>query len=109
MIDDDTRRRLEEVGSEVEFPAGQVLIEHDAPASGLYLILEGRVAVHAHDADVELGPGEIVGEVALLQGGTRTARVSAITPVRCLSVSREHVDAELAEALGRAGSRRGES
>ena len=99
MIDDETRRRLEEVGSEVEFPAGQVLIEHNTPAAGLYLILEGRVAIHAHGEELERGPGSVVGELALARGGPRRARVTTITPVRALSVAREHVDPELAARL----------
>ncbi|MEX2212384.1 MAG: cyclic nucleotide-binding domain-containing protein [Gaiellaceae bacterium] len=99
MLDEETLRLLEAVGSEVEFPAGQVLIEHNTAASGLYVILEGRVAVHAHGEEVELGPGEVVGEIALARGGPRRARVTTITPVRALSVAREHVDAELAKRL----------
>ena len=55
MLDEETRRRLEAVGFEVEIPAGQVLIEHNTPASGLYLIIEGRVAIHAHGAELEGG------------------------------------------------------
>jgi CRP/FNR family transcriptional regulator len=99
VIDAETRRRLEELGDEVEFRAGQVLIEHNTPASGLYLIVEGRVAIHAHGAELERGPGEVVGELALIRGGPRRARVTAITPVRALSVSRELVDADLAARL----------
>jgi CRP-like cAMP-binding protein len=99
MLDEETRRLLESVGTEVEFPAGQVLIEHNTAAAGLYLILEGRVAIHAHGADLERGPGEVVGELALARGGPRRARVTAITPVRALSVAREHVDPELAARL----------
>ena len=99
MIDEETRRRLEAVGTEVEFPAGQVLIEHNTPASGLYLILEGRVAIHAHGAELESGPGEVVGELALVRGGPRRARVTTITPVKAISVAREHVDEDLAARL----------
>jgi CRP/FNR family cyclic AMP-dependent transcriptional regulator len=99
MLDDETRRHFEAVGTEVEFPAGQVLIEFNTPAAGLYLILEGRVAIHAHGADIEGGPGDVVGELALARGGPRRARVTAITPVRALSVAREHVDPELAARL----------
>lgn len=99
MIDEETLAQLRDVGEEVEFPAGQVIIEHNTPATGLYVILEGRVAVHAHGADLERGPGEVVGELALARGGPRRARVTAVTPVKALSVSREHVDPELAKRL----------
>ena len=98
-VPDDALSRLADVATEAEFPAGHVLIEYDTPASGLYLIREGRVAIHARDAQLERGPGDVIGERALALGGNRGGRVSAITDVRCLSIAREHVDEELAEQL----------
>jgi CRP-like cAMP-binding protein len=76
--------------SEVSVPAGRVLIEPRATGSGMFVIAEGTVAVQPRDAKpVELGPGEIVGELALLtKDGTRTARVQAVTDVRCLTLDR---------------------
>ena len=65
------------------------------------MILEGRVAVQAPDESLERGPGEVVGELAIARGSARNARVSAITPVRALSIPREHVDQELAQRLVR--------
>ena len=101
-LSDEELQRLEEAASEVEYPPGHVLIEFDTPAAGLYLILDGRVAVHAPEGDRECGPGDVVGERALAADATRSARVSALTSVRCLCVAREHVDPELAEKLSRA-------
>ena len=98
-LPDEELQRLADAATEVEYPAGHVLIEYNTPATGLYLILEGRVAVHAPDGDRECGPGEVVGERALASGATRSARVSAITPVRCLCVAREHVAPGVAEQL----------
>jgi CRP-like cAMP-binding protein len=98
-LSDEELQRLADAASEVEYPAGHVLIEYDTPAAGLYLILDGRVGVHAPEGDRECGPGDVVGERALAAHATRSARVSALTPVRCLSVAREHVDPELAEKL----------
>jgi CRP-like cAMP-binding protein len=100
-VPDEKLEQLASAASEVEIPAGLVMIEHNAPASGLFVILEGRVAVHAPDESLERGPGEVVGELAIARGGARNARVSAITPVRALSIAREHVDQELAQRLVR--------
>ena len=100
-VPEETLARLAAAASEVEIPAGLVIIEHNSPASGLYVILEGRVAVHAPDEDLQRGPGEVVGERAIARGGTRNARVSTITAVRALSIPREHVDPELAAQLVR--------
>jgi CRP-like cAMP-binding protein len=101
-LPEETLQRLAGVATEAEFPAGHVLIEYDAPAAGLFLVLEGRVAVHAPEATRELGAGEVVGELALAREAPRSARVRAVTPVRCLCLASEHVDPELAQQLARA-------
>ena len=98
-LSDEELQRLADAATEAEYPAGHVLIEYDTPGAGLYLILEGRVAIHAPEGDRECGPREVVGERALASGAPRSARVSAITPVRCLCVAREHVSPEVAEQL----------
>jgi CRP-like cAMP-binding protein len=100
-LTEETLERLAAAASEVEIPAGLVIIEHNAPASGLFVILEGRVAVHAPDEDLEQGPGEVVGELAIARGGSRNARVSTITAVRALVIPREHVDQQVAKHLAR--------
>jgi CRP-like cAMP-binding protein len=83
--------RIARVASEVELPAGRVLIEPNAPGAGMFLIQEGTVVVHIRGKGPrELGPGEVVGELALLRrDGARSARVQAKTAVRCLAIDRE--------------------
>jgi CRP-like cAMP-binding protein len=89
-LDEHFLNRLAAVMSEATFSAGRVLIEARAPGSGMFVIDEGTVTVYPREADpVELGPGEVVGELALLtEDGTRTARVQAATDVRCLTLDR---------------------
>lgn len=89
-LDEQFLDRLAASMSEVTFPAGHVLIEPRAAGSGMFVIDDGRVTVQPRDANpVELGPGEVVGELALLTpDGTRTARVQAATEVRCLTLDR---------------------
>ncbi len=75
--------------SEFEAPAGQVLIQPSREGSGMFVIEEGTVEVIRKGATLELGPGEFFGELALLSPqAIRTARVKAITPVRCMAISR---------------------
>ena len=88
-LPDESLERIAAIASEVEFPQGQVVIEARTPGSGMFVILAGRVSVHARGLDTELGPGEVIGEVALLRSdSTRIARVQALTGVRCLAVDR---------------------
>jgi CRP-like cAMP-binding protein len=92
-FDEATLARLGDRFAEVEIPANQVLIEPRTAGAGLFVICEGTVLVEAHDREWELGEGEIIGEISLLEPhGTRRARVIAKTPVRCLALSRSEFD-----------------
>ena len=89
----DDLRLLETVGSEARIAAGQVLIEPGQRGSGLFVVLEGNLAVEAPEGTRELGPGALVGERALFSAeGTRTARVRAIGEVRVLAIDRVDVE-----------------
>jgi CRP-like cAMP-binding protein len=88
-FDDDALERLAEPFSEVELPANQVLIEPRTAGAGLFVICDGTVVVEAHGRQHELGAGEVVGEISLVEeDGLRRARVVAKTPVRCLALGR---------------------
>ena len=98
-VPDEALERLAEVATEADFPAGHVLIEYDTPAAGLYLIREGRVAVHAPAAQLERGPGDVIGERALALGGT-AAVASARSPTCAASASPASTSSEdVAEQL----------
>ena len=81
--------RVAEVAAEVEVPAGQVVIEANQAGAGMFVIESGTALVHARDGRHELGPGDVVGEIALFApDGRRNARVQATTTLRCLAVDR---------------------
>src|ERR687885_1627754 len=82
--------RVARIAKDIELRAGQLLIEPRAKGSGMFVLLEGVVTVGSGAKGVrELGPGDIVGELALLTpDAVRTARVRAKTPVRCLAITR---------------------
>lgn len=81
-------QRIVRMSSEADFPTGHVLVQPRAEASGLFIIEEGTVEVDKLGRKIELGPGQFFGELALLTPTTRTARVRAKTPVRCLAINR---------------------
>ena len=100
-MNEDDLRKLEAVGSELSFGAGQMLIERGKPGTGLYLVREGHIVVEAPEGTRELGPGSVVGERALLsEDGTRTARVRALTYGVVVAVDRAEVDRLCAEDPG---------
>lgn len=72
-------------------PAGHVLVQPGLVGSGLFLIDEGTVTLTVHDKELELGPGEFFGELALLdERAVRTTRVRVKTPVRGYVIDRDH-------------------
>lgn len=82
--------RLAEAASEIAAAPGQVLALADDPGSGMFVVLEGTVAVELPGGTRELGAGDFFGELALLvEEGRRVARVRAAAPVRLLSIPRE--------------------
>ena len=79
---------------------GETLVEQGAPGDELYLVLDGVLAVVIDDEAVgEIGPGALVGEKALLEGGTRTATLRAETRCRIAVVPAELVDQQALEGL----------
>ena len=88
-LHDHTLKRIAELSTEFEEPAGWVLVEVGQPGSGMFVLEEGTVEVQTPDGRVwDLGPGEFFGELALLTDQPRQARIRAKTPVRCLAISR---------------------
>jgi hypothetical protein len=92
----------------VKVAEGSSLIEQGAPGGPVYLILDGMLEVTVDGTVVaELGPGAIVGEMALLEGGRATATVKATTPVRAAKLPGEAFN--LSDLQGVAAAHRGEA
>jgi hypothetical protein len=78
----------------------ETLVEQGAPGDELYLVLDGVLAVDIDGEEVaEIGPGAIVGERALLEGGLRTATLRARTTCRIAVIPASLVDREALESL----------
>jgi EmrB/QacA subfamily drug resistance transporter len=72
------RARLEVAARLVTVPAGSELISAGDPAGSAYVVRRGRLEVEVDGRMVrELGPGAILGELALLTGEPRSATVRA--------------------------------
>jgi hypothetical protein len=78
----------------------ETLVEQGAPGDELYLVLDGVLVVEIDGEEVaEIGPGAIVGEKALLEGGTRTATLTARTRCRVAVIPGDLVDRQELESL----------
>ncbi|TVR88424.1 MAG: cyclic nucleotide-binding domain-containing protein [Saprospirales bacterium] len=74
-----------------EFKKGVEFIRKGEMAGEMYIVKSGEVKVHdGEHLLAKLGPGEIVGELALLTPIPRTASVSALSDVVVYKIGREH-------------------
>jgi len=96
--------RLAAAGTRREFATGELLMRQGEPAESLFVILSGKVSVVREHPDLStpimlatLGPGEIVGEMGLLDGEPRSATVTALEDM----VTMEVPDAVLGEMVKR--------
>jgi protein phosphatase len=85
------RRRMERLGmlaDEVMVPAGKVLMRQGDSGSDMMVLVRGSVSVARDGARINtLGPGDFFGEIALVDGGPRTATVSAEEPSTLLVIT----------------------
>ena len=96
--------RVVECAGVVECEPGQVLALPGDPGSGMFIILDGSVAIETRGSSIELHRSSFVGELALLNPETeRVARVRAATDVRALAIPRDEalalIESEPAFAL----------
>jgi CRP/FNR family cyclic AMP-dependent transcriptional regulator len=74
---------------EVERGAGSVLAKQGAQGLEAIIIVDGRARVKADGkAIAELGPGDVVGEMSVIDGKPRSATVTAETPMKLLVLHR---------------------
>lgn len=75
------------IADEIDLRAGRELTTENAPGQEFVVLVEGTAEVRKGDELVNtLGPGDYVGEIALLTGRPRTATVVATSPVHALVV-----------------------
>jgi hypothetical protein len=83
----------------------ETLVEQGERGNVLYLLLDGVLVAEVDGKEVgEIGPGAIVGEGAVLEGGKRTATLSARTRCRVAVIPADLIDRQEMEDL--AASRR---
>lgn len=87
---------------------GRTLVEEGEAGRELFLLLDGVLAVEvAGSVLAEVGPGAVVGERALLEGGVRTSTLRAVTPCTVVVARAEDIDRAALEELS-VGHRREE-
>ncbi len=86
----DVLRQLTDALEEETLSTGEQLFAKGDLGTSMYVIVDGLVRVHIGDHTiVELGPREIVGELAALDPEPRSASVSALEPTRLFRIEQE--------------------
>ncbi|MGH3136664.1 MAG: flavin reductase [Gaiellaceae bacterium] len=84
------------LGEAREYVDGQSIMRAGEQGAELLLVVAGLVRVERPGRSLTLGPGELIGEIEVLDpGGGRIADIFAVGSVRCLTVTRERLVAAL--------------
>jgi CRP-like cAMP-binding protein len=86
-----SRRHLRQVagtGRIARFHNGTAIVRSGDPGDTFYVILDGEVSIRRRGVSaIPLGMGSYFGEMALLDGGARSASVVAAGQVTCLTIN----------------------
>jgi CRP/FNR family cyclic AMP-dependent transcriptional regulator len=90
-----TLDRIAALAAQRSYRRGEVVFSAGDPGDVLFGVVSGRIRISTGNADGReiflniMEPGDTFGEIALLDGGTRTATAVAIEPSELVSVRRE--------------------
>jgi CRP-like cAMP-binding protein len=91
LFADLSRRHLGKVaalGRTKRFPARTSIVTAGTNADAFYIILDGKATVRAGNRRIPLATGDYFGEMALLDGGVRSASVVADTEMLLMAIPR---------------------
>jgi CRP-like cAMP-binding protein len=81
---------IADLAEERDFATDEPLVRQGDEGDSFFVIVEGTASVTQDGAQIrELGPGDFLGEIALIDGQARTATVVATTPIRALVIGRD--------------------
>jgi carbon-monoxide dehydrogenase iron sulfur subunit len=95
VLDDDSLTAIEELLAEKTCPEGTVIFAEGDPADALYVIVRGGVQVSKRMQSgrevplTHLGPGDVFGEMGVIEDQPRMATVTTTEPSKLLALSRE--------------------
>jgi CRP-like cAMP-binding protein len=99
-----SKKQLQSVAAasiELNIDAGKVLVREGEAGHEAFVIMEGDATVTRKGETIAtLGAGDVVGELAPLTGGSRTATVTADTPMELLVIGQREFAGLLEEVPG---------
>lgn len=81
------RNLFKDAANAREYPAGTTIFEHGEPGDVMYIVLDGEVSIRVGEKTLaSAGPGELIGEMALVDSRPRSASAVAATDCRLATV-----------------------
>lgn len=88
--------RVARITDQVTVPGGTRIITQDEPGDAFYLLVSGSAVAKRNGRRLSsMGPGDFFGEVALLDGGRRSATVDALDEATLLIIHRRDFESLL--------------
>jgi CRP/FNR family transcriptional regulator, cyclic AMP receptor protein len=90
-----SRDRLAAAGSPLVLEAGRLLCQRGDPGDAIFVVLEGEIEIKISSSEgrdirfASFGPGAVVGEMAVLDGGLRSTDMLAARRSRLWRITRE--------------------
>ncbi|MFB6346678.1 MAG: Crp/Fnr family transcriptional regulator [bacterium] len=83
-LSDDVKQKISEKGKKSTYPADEIIFDREDPGDNFYTVLDGLVKITIPDPLSErnktlalLGPGEVLGEMAVLTDKSRSGRATS--------------------------------
>lgn len=89
-------QRIASLAVQRSYRTGEIVFSQGDPGDALYGVVTGRIRISAGTTEGKelylnvMEPGDTFGEIALLDGGPRTASATATAPSELVSIRREH-------------------
>ncbi len=83
-------RSLAAAATRVTLQSGQILFREGDPTGGVFVVEDGHISITRSGTPIaELGPGQMFGEMASLDGGPRVVTVTASEPTTLVAIPSE--------------------
>jgi CRP/FNR family transcriptional regulator, cyclic AMP receptor protein len=87
-LDDDELHHVAAISAEVSVPEGEELVREGDYSYDVLAIEEGTASVERHGEHIaDLGPGDVVGEMGVLERSQRNATVVATSPMLLVTLT----------------------
>jgi CRP-like cAMP-binding protein len=91
---------ISRIADEIDVPAGKTLTREGRHEGYFFVIVTGTVRIERGGRTINtIGAGDFLGEIALLDGGPRTATATTESPCRLLSMTHERFHQLLESSL----------